>query len=84
MGTQVSEYYCFHCDEKLSGQQPGGRHATCGHLVHPMELHPAYAKDVREGVSKPVVLCKCGKVLETPAMYGEHCREFPEHFTKSE
>lgn len=34
-------------------------------------------------MSKPVILCKCGKPLETPVMYAEHCAQFPDHFTQS-
>lgn len=34
-------------------------------------------------VSKPVMLCTCGTVLETPAKYAEHCAAFPSHFTQS-
>lgn len=31
--------------------------------------------------ANPVMLCKCGKVLETPAIYAAHCAAFPDHFT---
>ena len=31
-------------------------------------------------VSKPVQMCGCGAVLETPAKYAEHCAAFPSHF----
>jgi hypothetical protein len=34
--------------------------------------------------SKPVMMCRCGKVLESPRAYAEHCEEFPDHFTHSE
>lgn len=34
--------------------------------------------------SKPVMLCKCGKVLETPSDYAKHCEQFPDHFTKTD
>jgi hypothetical protein len=33
--------------------------------------------------SKPVMLCKCGKVLETPRDYAAHCKEFPDHFVNT-
>lgn len=33
--------------------------------------------------SKPVQMCGCGAVLETPAKYAEHCTAFPDHFTKT-
>lgn len=33
--------------------------------------------------AKPVMLCVCGAVLETPAKYAEHCTAFPSHFTNS-
>ena len=34
-------------------------------------------------VSKPVMMCACGAVLENPAKYAEHCRDFPSHFTNT-
>lgn len=38
----------------------------------------------RPEVSIAVILCKCGKVLESPCMYAEHCRDFPDHFAASQ
>lgn len=38
----------------------------------PMPTLPATAK--------PVIMCTCGKVLETPRDYAAHCKEFPDHF----
>lgn len=40
-------------------------------------------KPDEEELSKPVLLCSCGKVLESPAKYAAHCAEFPSHFTQS-
>lgn len=40
-------------------------------------------KAVAAAAAKPVMLCGCGAVLETPSKYAEHCAEFPTHFTKS-
>lgn len=33
--------------------------------------------------SKPVMLCRCGKVLESPRDYAAHCKEFPDHFVRT-
>ena len=38
---------------------------------------------VMEG-AKRVMLCRCGKVLESPADYAAHCAEAPDHFTKTD
>lgn len=35
-------------------------------------------------LSRRVMLCTCGFVLETPAKYAAHCAEYPEHFNTSE
>lgn len=57
--------------------------------VFEMELHQVSAKAIRaltpkSQAAKPVILCTCGKVLETPRDYAAHCKEFPGHFKKSE
>lgn len=33
--------------------------------------------------AKPVMLCTCGAVLESPAKYAQHCAAFPSHFNQS-
>ena len=33
--------------------------------------------------AKPVMLCGCGQVLETPTAYVDHCEKFPNHFVNT-
>lgn len=69
-----------------SNSMYGGAEAycsACGEQWHMTQAEFADYGKSREAPSKPVMLCSCGKVLETPAAYAAHCAEAPEHFAKS-
>lgn len=79
------EAYCSVACETYHGDQTCGCFAP-GHtdmMVSPESLDAFMSENPRPQFSTRVMLCTCGKVLETPAMYVAHCAEYPNHFTQS-
>lgn len=54
------EFYCFHCDKIIPDTEVrGGEHRNCGHVAHPMALHPAYEKDAKAPLPEELAEDEC-------------------------